>query len=281
MAPLATRTWPAAGGTQPSRRAPLAVLLHGITSSSATWWRVGPALAERGFDTVAPDLRGHGASPRGTPGIGLEELAADVADTVSGLRAGPALAGNGPRVDLAVGHSLGALVLLTLLGADPRFARFVVLEDPPAQAAIDWEELVDQVERDARRARADPGGLRAELLAPPSNLEPVEADIRLESLAALDVRATIAGLRRGLAFDLAGLAAAVQAPALLFMGTEELGSLMVGPARAAAATALPRGWTEVLACGHTIHREAFESYMRRLDAWLERVGARAAPERQG
>ena len=266
MAPLATRHWPAAA----SGRSRSALLLHGITSSSGTWWRVGPALAERGFDVVAADLRGHGASPPGTPGTGLEGLAADVHDTARQL-ADPS---DGARVDLAVGHSLGALVLMTLLGWQPGLARFVVLEDPPAPAAVDWSRVADEIERDAGRARTDPEGLRAELLAPPASLEPDDADIRVQSLAALDARTAAAELRRGLDFDLAALAAAVRVPALLFLGTEERGSMTVGPARAAVATALPQGWTEVVDCGHTVHREAFGSYMRRLDAWLERVGAR-------
>ncbi|HET9292413.1 MAG TPA: alpha/beta fold hydrolase, partial [Actinomycetes bacterium] len=83
---------------------PLAVLVHGVTSSSRTWWRVGPALAGRGFRVVAVDLRGHGASPRTVAGLALADLAADVAETVQG------------PVELLVGHSLGALVSLELVG---------------------------------------------------------------------------------------------------------------------------------------------------------------------
>nr|BFE86321.1 hypothetical protein GCM10020093_089220 [Planobispora longispora] len=43
----------------------VAVLIHGIMASSRCWWRVGPALAERGYRVVAVDLPGHGGSPRG------------------------------------------------------------------------------------------------------------------------------------------------------------------------------------------------------------------------
>ena len=50
---------------------PLIVLVHGITSSSATWERVMPALAER-YTVIAPDLLGHGqsAKPRGDYSLG-------------------------------------------------------------------------------------------------------------------------------------------------------------------------------------------------------------------
>ena len=45
---------------------PVVVLVHGITSTSATWANVLPYLAER-FTVIAPDLIGHGesAKPRG------------------------------------------------------------------------------------------------------------------------------------------------------------------------------------------------------------------------
>src|SRR3954464_14824109 len=45
---------------------PAVVLVHGITSTSATWERVMPYLATR-FTVIAPDLIGHGqsAKPRG------------------------------------------------------------------------------------------------------------------------------------------------------------------------------------------------------------------------
>jgi pimeloyl-ACP methyl ester carboxylesterase len=42
---------------------PVLVLIHGLTSSSATWKRVGSLLAER-FTVVAPDLLGHGRTAK-------------------------------------------------------------------------------------------------------------------------------------------------------------------------------------------------------------------------
>ena len=38
------------------------LLLHGHPRTSATWHRVAPALVERGFTVVCPDLRGYGRS---------------------------------------------------------------------------------------------------------------------------------------------------------------------------------------------------------------------------
>ena len=41
---------------------PTVLLLHGHPRTGATWHRVAPALIERGFRVVVPDLRGYGAS---------------------------------------------------------------------------------------------------------------------------------------------------------------------------------------------------------------------------
>jgi pimeloyl-ACP methyl ester carboxylesterase len=276
VATLSATTWAPGGATGPPGTAtpaeaasggdaPVAVLLHGVTSSSSTWWQVGPALAERGFEVVALDLRGHGASPRGSPGIGLAELAADVAETVR-ARLG------GRPVDLLVGHSLGALVAMTLLGADPHATRLLVLEDPPCKEAADWSAEADRIARDAGLARTDPDALRAELRAAPDTPDEEEIERKLASLVALDADTLEAVMRGGMDFDVSALARRLDVPTLLVLGEADRGSLLVGPSRAATATALPRGWTEVVPCGHSVHREAFDSFMRRLDAWLDRVG---------
>jgi pimeloyl-ACP methyl ester carboxylesterase len=104
---LHLRTW----GSGPRT----ALLVHGFSDDATTWWRVAPALAEHGFTVLAPDLRGHGRSPRAED-YTLEALAADL---VASLPTG---------ADLAVGHSLGAAVLAL---AVPALAPGrVVLVDP-------------------------------------------------------------------------------------------------------------------------------------------------------
>src|SRR2546422_571689 len=92
----------------------LAVLVHGITSDSRSWLRVGPALVERGYRVLAPDLRGHGQSPRGeyTP----QAWADDLVETVPS------------HPEVAIGHSLGGLVLA--LAAERLRPRRAVYEDP-------------------------------------------------------------------------------------------------------------------------------------------------------
>jgi pimeloyl-ACP methyl ester carboxylesterase len=230
-----------------------------MTSSSRTWWRVGPALAGRGFRVVAVDLRGHGSSPRAVVGLGLAELAADVAETVHG------------PVELLVGHSLGGLVSLELVGRRPGFARRLVVEDPPGSSSIDWAGLAAGVEADTRRAVAEPDALRRELEAANPAWVPGEAERRVADLADCDGRAIAAALRQGAPFDpfdLPALLAAAGVPVLMLLADEALGSLLTGLDRKAAAEVLGPGATRVLPAGHSVHREALDPWLAAVDAWL-------------
>src|SRR3954462_10736822 len=76
---------------------PLLVLIHGITSSSASWEPVLPALAER-FTVLAPDLLGHGQSDKPSGDSSLGSHACLVRDILLALGHGPAT---------IAGHSLG------------------------------------------------------------------------------------------------------------------------------------------------------------------------------
>lgn len=81
---------------------PVLLLVHGITSSSATWEPVIPALAEH-VHVIAPDLLGHGESDKPSADYSLGALA-------SGLRDLLAFLGH-DRVTV-VGHSLGGGVAM-------------------------------------------------------------------------------------------------------------------------------------------------------------------------
>ncbi|HVX07701.1 alpha/beta fold hydrolase [Humibacter sp.] len=80
----------------------VAVLVHGLFSSSRTWHRLGPDLAERGYRVVAVDLAGHGRSPR-LESYSIASLVRSIADTVP------------LKPELAIGHSLGGLTLSRLI----------------------------------------------------------------------------------------------------------------------------------------------------------------------
>ena len=81
---------------------PVVLLVHGLTSSSATWDPVIPALAEHAH-VVAPDLLGHGRSDKPEADYSLGALAALLRDLLERL---------GHDRATVVGHSLGGGVAL-------------------------------------------------------------------------------------------------------------------------------------------------------------------------
>ena len=96
---------------------PVIVLVHGITSTSATWERVMPYLAER-FTVIAPDLLGHGesAKPRGDYSLGA--YASGVRDILVAL---------GHDRATFVGHSLGGGIAMQLAYQFPERCERLVL----------------------------------------------------------------------------------------------------------------------------------------------------------
>src|SRR5215218_2522028 len=168
-----------------------------MMSTATTWWRIGPALAERGWVVDALDLPGHGDWPRSERPLGLDMLVEGVAGRLEG------------PVDLLVGHSLGGAVAAALAGRRPAAARAVVLEDP-ASGRLDGAAraaLADGVEADARLVR------REREANPTWATEDVEHSV--DGIAAADWAAMAAGLRTGLAWDLPAMVAAVRVPLLV------------------------------------------------------------------
>lgn len=95
-----------------------ALLIHGITSNAATWASVAQEMVKHGYFCIAPDLLGHGKSPKPETGYDLDNLVKLISNVVPNI----------PYI--LIGHSLGGL--LGMLGTsdgvfDPRY---LVLEDP-------------------------------------------------------------------------------------------------------------------------------------------------------
>lgn len=115
MQPLTVHRW------GPSDGPPL-LLLHGLTDAGTAW----PDAVQRWgatYRVIAPDLRGHGESPRFAEddlGRCHELWLADVLDLLLG----------GAPAPIIVGHSLGGLLALRAALAAPLRVRGLVLEDP-------------------------------------------------------------------------------------------------------------------------------------------------------
>jgi pimeloyl-ACP methyl ester carboxylesterase len=98
---------------------PVVVLVHGITSTSATWANLLPYLAEH-FTVIAPVLLGHGesAKPRGDYSLGA--YASGIRDLLIAL---------GHERATFVGHSLGGGVAMQLAYQFPEHCERLVLVD--------------------------------------------------------------------------------------------------------------------------------------------------------
>ena len=240
------------------------MLVHGVTSSTRTWWRVGPWFAENGWRAVAADLRGHGASPRMRGGDDLDDLAADVYETVF-EPVGTA--------DVLLVYSLGALVVLKLCQNHGEPARRLVLEEPPGSESTDFEEVAREMQASAVLTRGSPEAVVQRILAENPAWAEEEARNSVAGMLDCDAVPTAAFLRSGLHYDLAAMTASVSAPTLLMLGSEERGSMLPDPERAAVARSLQRGKVEELDAGHGVHRDDFEGYVRVLGSWLRAPGA--------
>ncbi|MGQ0608272.1 MAG: alpha/beta fold hydrolase [Chloroflexota bacterium] len=256
---LATHEWRAAG-TDAAAAAPVAILVHGITGWWQTWWRVGPALAERGWRVIAVDLRGHGTSPPIGGVATVEMLASDVAATIETLAVAP--------VDLMLAHSLGAAVSMELAHRQPDLARRWVLEDPPGQTRADDVEFQTTLEREVLAARSAPESeIERELSENPAWLEE-DARQDIEGKAACDLEGILASLRANTGVRAVELAPRIEAPALYLIADQERSVL--GAERARLIGSLPPTATAAeFDSGHTIHRDRFDAYMATLHRWLE------------
>ena len=99
------------------------LLIHGVTSSAGTWWRVGPALAATGRLVIAVDQAGHGQTRHWQGHHRFRDNATDIAAFIraAGL--------DRPNLQV-IGHSWGAMTAAALPAAGIRPATLVLL-DPP------------------------------------------------------------------------------------------------------------------------------------------------------
>lgn len=252
---LHTRTW----GDGPR----LIALIHGFSDDGSTWWRLGPDLASHGYTVIAPDLRGHGESPRAQRYL-LSDLAADLVATL-------------PRsLDFVLGHSLGALALG--LAAPSLDAATYVFVDPP------WTRSLMEL---ALPAWAPASSETVLALHPGWSAEDVICDV--DSNALLDPavpRGLADSVRLGESIPIPTLRAAAASGSNVasIVDTASEGVVMVPandaalPLTAQAAVgALGYRLVTVPHSGHVIHRDNYSGFLNHLhDDVLNELDARIA-----
>jgi pimeloyl-ACP methyl ester carboxylesterase len=216
----------------------VAVLVHGITSDSTAWHRFGPDLAARGYRVLAPDLRGHGLSPRGeySPRAWGDDL-------VESLPARP---------ELALGHSLGGLALA--IAAERLRPARAVYEDPA------WRVPSDRAGAAAEGFAAQKRWGREEVVAANPRWPAADVDVKLAALQCWDPE-TVAALDGG--WDHTPDRPVV--PSLLQLADP---SELVPPDRAERLRQAGFEVRVVPDAGHSIHRDDYEGFVAGLDGWL-------------
>jgi len=120
---------------------PAVVLVHGVTSNAAIWWRIAPAIAAAGRFVVAVDMPGHGRTSPSARSHAFMDTAAELASFIraAGLdRAGLTV----------VGHSWGAMVSAHLPAAGLSPSTLILL-DPPVLTLERLRALTEEpTERD-------------------------------------------------------------------------------------------------------------------------------------
>ncbi len=240
------------GDEGPSRTA---VLLHGVTSNAGSWVRVGPALAAAGFSVYAPDLRGHGESPKPSSGYSFTDMVSDLPENVP------------VSPDLLIGHSLGGTLAIVAMASGVLTPSSLLLEDPALHMPHDG--LPSRLLREDERAvPLDPDVL---LLEHPT-WERVDAEAKAASVAAVDwdhMRQAFVG---NVPWDLrpAVRALAGRLPVRVILADASV-FVSVDDATTFEAALGPGSVVTVAGAGHSIHRDDLEAYMAIV---LDLVGSR-------
>jgi len=248
---LTTQTWPATPSTAH------ALCLHGITGSSASWWRVAQHLAERGISVTAPDLRGHGSSPRPATAYDLDQLVEDVAETV------------GREVDLIIGHSFGGTLALRAVAQEMLSATLTILEDPVLR--LDPQQARTVVEAEIQW---QPPAVNDMVKAMPSWL-PQDVAGRVLAHYQMDPQAVRDCWVGNAPCDLV--------PELDLAATRTTLRMILPTASPYIDDALARNVAARLGdeavcrtdCGHSVHREEFGTFVATLDAWWQETTTRS------
>jgi len=240
-----------------SSNARTVVLVHGLTEAGTTW----PDLVGHWGDdwhVLAPDLRGHGQSPRFTEeemASAPEVLLADVIAVVDAQ----------PEPVALFGHSLGGLLALRAAVARPDRVWALVLEDParPTGGRTPDPGFVAQNE-DFLDAMADQDGQIARMLRDSS-----WSRSEIEAWAACKPLVDRAYVRRGLYLGNDAweeVFEALRVPTLLLVPTDS----PMAPRPESVHNDLVR--TVVVAgAGHCVRRDQPARYLQAVDAFLAEV----------
>lgn len=255
-----------------SGRGPALMLLHGYSGSGRSMERLARAF-QHDFDTIAPDLPGHGRSAERVAGhaYDFDACVDDLAAT---------LAATGHDSAHWLGYSMGARLALACAARHPSRVASLVLLAGRAGIADPGERAARRCADEALAARIEERGVDAfvdEWLAQPlfATLQRLGPDFMARERAA-----RLANDASGLASSLRALGPAAQPPLFSALPRVTVPVLLVAGALderfVAAAHELARSLPSAEVCvipdaGHAVHLEQPEAVLRVVREFLRRA----------
>ncbi|NIK59625.1 alpha/beta fold hydrolase [Kribbella shirazensis] len=223
----------------------LVLLVHGMLGAATQYHQVGPALADRGYRVIAVDLPGHGlAAP--APDATMEVFVDAVLDAVD---VPPAL---------AIGHSLGAIVLAHALPhLEPE--RVVYVDVPLDGLRAGPPPSVEELRERFRTARVARTQDRLRATRPEWSAE--DCRVEAEAAARFDLE-TAVSLERSYG---GGVAGPPTVPSLVIRADP---SRYVSPERALELEKLGFCVRAMPGAGHCVWYGRLDEFLGVLDGWL-------------
>jgi N-formylmaleamate deformylase len=235
------------------------VLIHGITSSSLSWIRVAPRLAQHAR-VIAVDLKGHGDSDRPARGYRLADQADEVAQLVQAL---------GLRAIRLMGHSWGGAISTVLASRASLPISRVLLEDPAISVAGPPERReetmrgyvssvgLSHAETEQRvRATAAPGWTEEDIQG------------KIDAATKTSPASVQAVFDENGQWSLTEDLAAVRKPTLMVRADVERGGIVGEPVLEACRSNPLIQVVTIPGADHNIHRGQFEAFMAAAEPFL-------------
>ena len=231
------------------------LLLHGISSTAAGWWRLGPDLAADGWSVIAPHLRGHGtAADPGT--YRLAEHAADVLALGQGW-------------DAVLGHSMGGAIAVLASSSRPSWTRGLILQDPALVMEPDADEVIGWL-----LAEHDTDATTQAVAAANPRWHPHDAALKAEALRTSSPAMVEATIRGNRPWNLVSEAATIPVPMVLLGSDPVAGGIMpVALGEWLMAQGARIDYRMIPGAGHSTHREVdmYETYLGEVRSALRRL----------
>jgi pimeloyl-ACP methyl ester carboxylesterase len=231
-------------GTGPST----IVLVHGLGADRTTWDGVSEALISE-HRCLTLDFRGHAASERGTAEYTIDLLADDLEALIAALEVGP------EHITL-VGHSMGGLIVQSVLGRKGRCFHAAVLASTSsrinAKATQNWRRLADTVAAKGLSTRPE---TQVRGFSPTFAAENPELLKKLAARNSLCDRAIYAEQARAASeYDFTETLAEVPTPVLVLQGEQDQMTPIAGSVL--LDRSLPISRLEIIPeVGHNLHLE--------------------------